>query len=125
MVQGFIAKIAGLFAANAGGAMESNDAATGAVDGLMGTLETITDCLAAGKETVEDCLPAELFEGDGATAMFKVVVSFYQVVSGFLSFNVKWPQFIIDLMLMSENVNFSVMTLPGLSCILMGTSYKM
>ena len=125
MVQGLIAKIVGLFAAKAGGAMESNDAATGAVDDAMGTLETITDCLATGKETIEDCLPAELFEGDGATAMLKVVMSFYQVVSGFLSFNVKWPQFIIDLMLISENVNFSIMTLPGLSCILMGTSYKM
>ena len=27
-------------------------------------------------------------------------------------------------MLLSENFNFSIMTLPGLSCILMGTSYK-
>jgi len=43
----------------------------------------------------------------------------------FLSFNVKWPQFIVDLMLLTENVNFSVMTLPGLSCIFMGTSYEM
>jgi len=38
---------------------------------------------------------------------------------------VKWPKFITDLMLLTENVNFSVMTLPGLSCILRGTSYKM
>ena len=77
MVQGFLAKIVGFFAAKAGGAMDSNDAAAEAADGAMGTLETITDCLATGKETIEDCLPPP---PDGA--MFKVVISFYQVISG-------------------------------------------
>ena len=55
---------------------------------LSDALETTTDCAATIKETVEECLPSELFEGDAATAMFKIVISFYQVVSSFLNFNV-------------------------------------
>lgn len=126
----------------------ANEAATGAVDRMTETLETLTDCVTTVKENVQDCLPAELFEGDGQTAMLKIVslatqslclfllwntfggilfvdkaltcrmahqvISFYQVVSSFLNFNVKWPQFITDAMLISQNVNFSVLTLPGL-----------
>ncbi len=55
---------------------------------LSDCAEATTECVGTAKETVENCLPAELFEGDAAAAMFKIVISFYQVVSGFLNFNV-------------------------------------
>ena len=119
MVQGALAKVTGIFAArasgatrNLGGASEKNEMMADAMD-----------CMSSLKETVEDSLPSDLTDGGGG-AMFKIVISFYQVVSSFLNFNIKWPPFITNIFLMSEQVNIQILTLPGLSCILMGTSYQ-
>ena len=97
----------------------------GSVEDAGGMVETVTDCLATIKETFESFLPAELFDGAMAPQMGKIVLSFYQVVSSFFNFNVKWPALLTKVLLMAENVNLSVLTIPGLSCIAMGTNYYM
>jgi len=84
-LQVFIGKIRNMFAPSESEEEDGHGETAGMLSECM---EATTECAATVKEVVEDCLPAELFEGDAATAMFKIVISFYQVVSSFLNFNV-------------------------------------
>ena len=108
-VQSTVAKVVGFFAAM----VTSTTNRIGAAEDAAGTVEIVVDCLATVRETFETFLPAELFDSAMAPQMMKIVVSFYQVVSSFFNFNVKWPDLMTKIILMAENVNLSILTIPG------------
>ena len=48
---------------------------------------------------------------------FKIFVGFFQVTSSFISFHVKWPPALLSaLTWLKATINFSVLALPGVSC---------
>jgi hypothetical protein len=56
---------------------------------------------------------------------FKIFVGFFQVTSSFMSFQVKWPGTFLDaLMWLKATINFSVLSLPGVSCLWKTISYR-
>jgi hypothetical protein len=56
---------------------------------------------------------------------FKIFVSFFQVTSSFISFQVQWPPTLLSaLTWLKATVNFSVLALPGVSCIWRTISYR-
>jgi hypothetical protein len=56
---------------------------------------------------------------------FKIFVGFFQVTSSFLTFQVKWPgTFLNAMMWLKATINFSVLSLPGVSCLWKSISYR-
>jgi hypothetical protein len=56
---------------------------------------------------------------------FKIFVGFFQITSSFLSFQVKWPiTFLNALMWLKATINFSVLSLPGVSCLWKTITYR-
>ncbi len=56
---------------------------------------------------------------------FKIFVSFFQVTSSFISFQVQWPPTLLSaLTWLKATVNFSVLALPGVSCMWRTISYR-
>ena len=95
-----------------------------AADERMGTFETVTEFLAFFKENLQSCMPAELGDSAMTLQMFKIVIGFYQIISSFFNFNIKWPDNLAQIFRIAENVNFNFLTLPSIGCIALGVSYK-
>ena len=56
---------------------------------------------------------------------FKIFVGFFQVTSSFLSFQVEWPStFLKAMMWLKATINFSLLSLPGLSCLWKTITYR-
>ena len=56
---------------------------------------------------------------------FKIYVGFFQVTSSFLAFQVKWPTTLLNaLMWLKATINFSFLSLPGLSCLWRTITYR-
>lgn len=56
---------------------------------------------------------------------FKIFVGFFQVTSSFISFQVKWPNTFLNAMQwMKATINFSVLSLPGVSCLWKTIMYR-
>ncbi len=56
---------------------------------------------------------------------FKIFVGFFQVTSSFLAFQVKWPGALLSAMMwLKATINFSVLSLPGVSCLWRTISYR-
>ena len=55
----------------------------------------------------------------------KLYITFFQVLSSFISFNVVWPSFLVNIMSWIKGTLFlDVVALPGLSCLWLGVSFK-
>jgi hypothetical protein len=79
------------------------------VNNMVGLLQTVHEKAVAAK------LPQ----------YFKIFVSFFQVISSFLTFQVKWPiTFLNAMMWLKATINFSVLSLPGVSCLWKTLSYR-
>ena len=56
---------------------------------------------------------------------FKIYVSAFQVTSCFLAFQVKWPATLLNAMMwLKATINFSILSLPGVSCLWKTISYR-
>jgi hypothetical protein len=56
---------------------------------------------------------------------FKIFVGYFQVTSSFLSFQVNWPATLLSAMMwLKATINFSVLSLPGISCLWRTISYR-
>ena len=56
---------------------------------------------------------------------FKIFVVFFQITSSFLSFQVNWPTTLLDAMVwLKATINFSILSLPGVSCLWKTVSYR-
>jgi hypothetical protein len=56
---------------------------------------------------------------------FKIFVGFFQVMSSFLTFQVKWPDTLLNAMMwLKATINFGVLSLPGVSCLWKSISYR-
>jgi hypothetical protein len=59
------------------------------------------------------------------TQYFKIFVGYFQVTSSFLSFQVHWPATLMSAMMwLKATINFSVLSLPGISCLWRTISYR-
>jgi hypothetical protein len=58
------------------------------------------------------------------TQYFKIVISYLQVMSSFLGLNVAWPSSILSAMMWCKvTFNFSLLSLPGISCLWRNMDY--
>ena len=56
---------------------------------------------------------------------FKIFVGYFQITSSFLSFQVHWPStFLSAMMWLKATINFSVLSLPGISCLWRTIPYR-
>ncbi len=56
---------------------------------------------------------------------FKIFVGYFQVTSSFLSFQVQWPATLMSAMMwLKATINFSVLSLPGISCLWRTIKYR-
>jgi hypothetical protein len=56
---------------------------------------------------------------------FKIFISYLQVMSSFLGFHVAWPSSILGAMMWCKaTFNFSLLSLPGISCLWKGLGYN-
>ena len=56
---------------------------------------------------------------------FKIFVGFFQITGSFLTFQVKWPGTLLNAMIwLKATINFSVLSLPGVSCLWKTISYR-
>ena len=56
---------------------------------------------------------------------FKIFVGFFQVMSSFLTFQVKWPDTLLNAMIwLKATINFGLLSLPGVSCLWKTISYR-
>ena len=53
--------------------------------------ETVAEFVSSMKEILGSCMPAELGDSSMTIQMFKIVIGFYQIISSFFNFNIKWP----------------------------------
>ena len=56
---------------------------------------------------------------------FKLYVTFFQILSSFLTFGVTWPSLLLNMMKwLKATIFLDILTLPGLSCLWNGVSFK-
>lgn len=59
------------------------------------------------------------------TQYLKIFISYFQVLSSFVFFQVQWPTLIVNIMVwLKVTFNFSILELPGLSCLWAGISFR-
>ena len=95
-----------------------------AAEERIGMYETVAEFVSSMKEILGSCMPAELGDSSMTIQMFKIVIGFYQIISSFFNFNIKWPDNLAQLFRISENVNFNFLTLPSIGCIALDISHE-
>eukprot|EP00291_Cryptomonas_curvata_P017050 CAMPEP_0172169214 /NCGR_PEP_ID=MMETSP1050-20130122/10581_1 /TAXON_ID=233186 /ORGANISM="Cryptomonas curvata, Strain CCAP979/52" /LENGTH=1462 /DNA_ID=CAMNT_0012840247 /DNA_START=2726 /DNA_END=7114 /DNA_ORIENTATION=+ len=59
------------------------------------------------------------------TQYVKIMISYFQVLSSFVSFQVEWPSLLVNIMVwLKVTFNFAILELPGLSCLWAGIAFQ-
>ncbi len=59
------------------------------------------------------------------TQYVKIIISYFQVLSSFVSFQVEWPSLLVNIMVwLKVTFNFAILELPGLSCLWAGIAFQ-
>ena len=78
-------------------------------------------------DKIGDKIGDQIGDVNSLVPYLKINITFYQVLGSFLTFNIPWPYFLLNMMaILKSTVFLDLFNLPGVSClwIMMGASFK-